>query len=482
MSQYSTNLTALFGVLNVVLVVVLIPWILMTKKEPTAALAWCLVVLLMPVLGAFLFWVFGVNYLRRKLERKQAHRARFRQAHPPPRREAARGRPGDEPLEAGWDGLGHLALKVDAFPAVPGNAVALYHDTRDFFDALLAAIRQAKEHVHVEYFIIHNDETGRRLLDVLAEKAKQGVEVRLLYDAMGSLRLGRAALRPLLAVGGKASAFLPLNPLRSRIQVNLRNHRKIVVLDGRIGFTGGMNIGDEYLGMNPYFGYWRDTCLRLDGPAAAGLQRIFAEDWHFTTHEPLEGDRYCPELEPAGDAVVQVAESGPDQEVNCIREIYFTAMLGARQRLWMASPYFVPDAGLMDALRLARYRDVDVRLLSLYRPDHYLSFYAGRYYWTELLDMGVKVYQYKKGMMHSKVLMVDGQWAMVGTANLDNRSLKLNFEVGCGLFAPPLVAELEAAFRRDLEESVRLEPTEYARRPLRGRLVENACRLLAPIL
>jgi cardiolipin synthase len=264
--------------------------------------------------------------------------------------------------------------------------------------------------------------------------------------------------------------------------VNLRNHRKIVVIDGRVGFTGGMNIGDEYLGLNHYFGYWRDEFLRLEGPAVAGLQRIFTEDWDFARQEPLDGDAYFPELPPAGDAAVQVVESGPDQEINSIREVFFGAILSARERVWIASPYFVPDAGLLDALRLARYRGIDVRILSLLKPDHYLPFFAAHYYWTGMLAAGVKVYQYSKGMMHAKLMMVDGKWAFAGSANFDNRSLHLNFEAGCMLHTPRLVAELEEQFRRDLQDAIPLETQKYAKRPLPHQLIENACRLFSPLL
>ena len=187
------------------------------------------------------------------------------------------------------------------------------------------------------------------------------------------------------------------------------------------------------------------------------------EDWHFAAHEPLDRPEYSPDVPPPGDAVVQVIDSGPDQGVNSIREMFFAAILGARERLWICSPYFVPDAGLLDALRLARLRGVDVRLLSLLKPDHFLSFYAGRYYWTEMLAMGARVYQYSKGgMMHAKILMADGQWALVGSPNLDNRSLGLNFEVACMLHTPALVAELEAQFERDLLDAVPLEHSSLA--------------------
>ncbi|HXG09681.1 MAG TPA: cardiolipin synthase [Gemmataceae bacterium] len=494
-TDYIPHFTLAAG-LDMLAIAIAIPWVLMTKKESTSAVAWCLLVLLVPLFGVLLFWVFGHNHISRPLRRKRLHRVLFRAAHPagpasgPGERadaplSASTGRltpAAHPPLTAAFDDLGQLALRVNAFPIRNGNAVTWYHDTQQAFDALLQAIRGARRHVHLQYFIFRPDAAGRQLLELLTQKAKEGVEVRLLYDAMGGRTLGRRFLRPLEQAGGKVGVFLPLNPLRSRIQINLRNHRKITIIDGQVAFTGGMNIGDEYLGRNAYFGYWRDEVLRLEGPAVADLQRIFVEDWDFARHEVLVHDAYFPPPNEVGDAVVQVAESGPDQEINTIREIYFAAIVAARERLWIASPYFVPDAGLLDALRLARYRGVDVRLLSLLRPDHYLSFYAGRYYWSDMLAVGVKVYQYAKGMMHSKLVMVDGRWAMAGSANLDNRSLRLNFEAVCLMHSPHVIAELERAYLDDLDDSILLDAVTFSRRSFGVRLVENGCRLLSPIL
>jgi cardiolipin synthase len=319
-------------------------------------------------------------------------------------------------------------------------------------------------------------------VDALVQKACEGVQVRLLYDAMGSYRLHRWRLWRLRHAGGKYCVFLPLSPWRRRIQINMRNHRKILVVDGRVAFTGGLNIGDEYLGKNPRYGCWRDTHLRLEGPAVAELQSVFIEDWDFAANENLQDPAYFPAPSTSGPYPVQVIQSGPDRELKGIREMYFAAILRARQRLWIATPYFVPDPGLLDALCLAGHLGVDVRLLCQYHPDKWIPFFAGRYYWSDVLNAGVKVYQYTKGMMHSKVVLVDGEWASVGTANLDVRSLHLNFEVNCLIYSPEAVAELEAAFRRDLAASIRLERHVFARRPFAGRLLDNACRLLSPVL
>jgi cardiolipin synthase len=469
----------LLGILHVLIVLLVVPAVLLTKKDSTSAIAWCLAVILLPFVGTLLFWEFGYNYLYRVARRKRRHAAAYRSEHPPRTGSATRG-----PAVAETDSheLAILASRADAFPLSRGNNVALYHQTQAAFEALLAAIALARHHVHAEFFILRDDATGRRFIEALAERARAGVEVRLLYDAWGSFWLKQSTLAPLRAAGGQVQAFLPLSPLRSYLHFNLRNHRKIAVIDGTIGFTGGMNIGDEYLGQNAYFGYWRDSFVRLDGPVVAGLQRIFSEDWAFSGQDALNGEVYFPAAEPVGNDSVQIAAAGPDQEINCIREIYLMAITGARHRLWMASPYFIPDAGLSDALRLARYRGVDVRLLSILRPDHYLSYYAGRYYWTELLRIGVKVYQYRKGMMHSKLMLVDGRWAMIGSANLDHRSLNLNFEVGCMLYTPERVQELEAAYQRDLEDSLILEHDAFVARSSFIRVLENGCRLLTPNL
>ncbi len=475
MFEYWPHLTVL-GTLNVLALLVVIPYILLTKKEPATAVAWVLFVLLVPLFGSLIFWGFGYNYLlnRVKHQRRQRPLIRERQVDSPI--------PPDDAATAGDGEVARLARRFHAFPARGGNAVTLYHDTADAFAALLAAAEAARHHLHVEFFIFRSDETGLRLLDVLTRKAKEGVRVRLLYDAMGSVHLRERALAPLRAAGGQVFAFLPLNPLRSRVQINLRNHRKILVADGRVAFTGGMNIGDEYLGKGARFGFWRDTFLKLEGPSVADLQRVFCEDWDFAVRETLDAGDCYPPLPKAGDEVVQVAASGPDQEVNTLREVYFMAFLAARERLWVASPYTVPDAGLNDALRLARRRGVDVRILTIERPDHIVSFYAGKSYWSDLLSLGVKVYLYKKGMMHSKLVLVDGKWGTVGSANLDNRSLRLNFEAGCLLHSPTLLADLEAAFLRDLEDSRQLDPVEYERRSPLARAAENACRLVSPVL
>jgi cardiolipin synthase len=480
--RYWHEITAWGAALDMVLVVFTIGWILTVKRDSTSAVAWCLLVLLVPLVGVLLFVLFGYQHVHRPISRKMRHRRRFRLASFKGQAPDAAGE-GPPPLAADWEAMAALAQRFDAFPLTAGNRVQFYYDGPPAYDAMLAAIREAKHHLHLEFFIVQPDDSGRLFIDELAKKARAGVEVRLLYDAMGSHRLSRRVLQPLLDAGGKATAFLPLAPFRRRIQVNLRNHRKILVADGKVAFTGGLNIGDEYLGKVARFGYWRDTHLRLDGAAVAALQRVFVEDWDFAAGEHLSGGAYFPPTTHSDcGALVQVVHSGPDQARNSIREIYFAAILKAKRRLWIASPYFVPDAGLYDALCLAGWLGVDVRLLCQFQPDKWIPFFAGRYYFGDVLAAGVKVYQYTRGMMHSKVVLVDGEWASVGSANLDNRSLHLNFECNCLIYSKEQIEELEKAFRRDLDVSIRLDRQVFASRSFPARMMENACRLLSPVL
>jgi cardiolipin synthase len=445
--------------------------VLHLKREPMSAIAWSLTVILLPFLGPFLFLVFGYQSVHRRLVRRRQRGRAYKKF-------ARRGSGGAE-VPHRWGVLARLGRHGDGYPVTAGNAAALYTEGAAAFDAMAAAIEGAQHHVHIQFFIFRPDHSGRRFIELLSNCARRGVEVRFLLDSVGSFNLPSRLLRGLKRDGGKVASFLPLfNPFR----VNLRNHRKVLVVDGRVAFSGGLNIGDEYLGLSPKFGYWRDTHFRVEGPAVEGFQQAFLEDWYFAAGEAVTGGAYYPEHGSPGGALAQVVASGPDADFKAIRETYLAAIVRAKQRAWIASPYFVPDPGLRDAMLLAARSGVDVRVLGLFRPDKWLPFLAARYYWGDMLDAGVKVYQYARGMMHSKFVLIDGEWASVGSANMDNRSLHLNFELNCQFFDAAVVRELEAAFLKDLEWSVRLDPELYPKRPLVSRLAENACRLFSPVL
>jgi cardiolipin synthase A/B len=485
--SWSWELTVLSAaLLGPVLTVSTILWVLSSRKETTSTTAWCLVVFFMPLIGPVLYFFLGYQVVARPLKRKRRHKHAF---HSSPSSVSIRrvSSESETPVRSKiqdpyWAKFSDMAVRYGAAPVCAGNHVAQYDDGDPAFAAMLESIRRARHHIHLETFIFQPDDLGAEFLAALSERARAGVEVRLLYDAMGSRRLRTSFLSPLDAAGGHFSVFLPISPLRRRIQVNMRNHRKIMIVDGSVGYIGGLNVGDEYRGRVPRFGFWRDTHLRIEGEAVTDLQQIFIEDWDFAAGENLTRQEYFPAQRQDGPCLLQLVQSGPDSALKAIREVYFSAVLQARERVWIATPYFVPDSGLLDALCLAAHRGVDVRLLGLEHPDKWLPYFAGRFYWQGVLRAGVKVYQYTKGMLHSKVMIVDGAWASLGSANLDNRSLHLNFEANCLIYTPRVVAGLEEAFERDLQTAFRLDRHIFPNRPWPNRLMDNTARLLSPIL
>lgn len=467
--------------------VTLFGFVLVERRDPNATLAWILGVVLVPVLGVLLYLVFG---LQRTIKRhKQAenvarqlravyHRWRVAQK--------ARGE-GTARMPQRTRALVDLGLHASGADACPGNQVGLLIDGAQTYAAMRDAIERARDHVHIEFYIIQPDETGVGLRELLVERARAGVEVRVLCDALGSLRLPSDFWAPLIAVGGKAAFFSPLRlapRLRRRDHVNFRNHRKIVVIDGRVGLTGGINIGREYLGLDRDIGAWRDTHLIIEGAAVLGLQQTFIEDWLQTTDELLDDERYFPapaDLAP-GDAVVQVIASGPDRPWAVIHQIHFLAIAQSQQRVWLTTPYFVPDRVLTEALVTAALRGVDVRLLVPGKSDSRLVDWASRFYFPELLQAGVRIYEYDAGFLHAKTLVVDDWCAAVGSANMDVRSFKLNYELTAFVYGQNLAQALARQYHLDLL-SAKPVPADFERRLSYFRkILYNFAGLLSPLL
>lgn len=452
------------------------------KREPVSALAWILAIIFLPFLGALAFILFGNNHIHRPLKRKKRQRQRFHTLCATPSKCAATYPAGA--LSEYWSPLRELMTRLTNIPATSGNKVSLFYEGSDAYKAMYQAIDSAKKYIYLQSYIFQNDHVGKQFIECLTAKAKQGVKVRLLYDAIGSHKLPKSTLAPLTQAGGKAAPFLPINILRRRIQVNLRNHRKILVVDGKTGFVGGMNIGKEYLGEDPDLGYWRDTHLRIQGPAVSNLAYIFAEDWDFAAQESLDsGEESFADVSLSEGHALQIISGGPDQDVNAIREWYYTVAARARQRLWISTPYYIPDETMIDGLRMAANMGVDVRLLTQGQPpDQWIPYLAARYYWEEMLASGVRIWRYNKGMFHAKVILADGLLASVGTANFNIRSLHLDFEVNCLIYSPVLIAELENRFLQDLADSEEVRAEIFRKRSGWIHAAENACRLFSPVL
>ncbi len=454
-----------------------IPLVLLRKKEPASTFAWIFVLLAFPALGVVLFWYLGRDRIRRPVRTRLAVNRPVR-SRLDDRVSGSFARPEHRalidaaPLEL--RGVMRLAFRMGRAEIRPGNAVDVLVGAPATYEALIAAIETARDHVHLEYYVFRADVVGKRIIAALEDAAERGVEVRVLYDGFGSAGLGRS-LRPLRKKGGKKAAFFPLDPIRKAATINLRNHRKVAVIDGTVGFCGGVNIGDQFVP-------WRDVHLRIRGPAVAQLSAVFIEDWFFATREDLVAPRYVPPLEAMGDSMIQIIESGPDQALEAIHRLYFAAIASAQSRVWVTTPYFVPDRAILVALTTAASRGVDVRLITPSHSNWGVTQHAGRSFYEELLGAGVRIFEYHDGMLHTKTLAVDSRFATVGSANLDVRSFRLNFELIAVLYDEAIVKRFEALFEEDLERSSEVTLSEWNKRGLGPRLKESLGRLLAPLL
>jgi cardiolipin synthase len=472
-----------FGAFLAAVALALIPLVIIRRKEPSSTIAWILTLLFVPALGAILFLLFGRDRVRWPARRKRQADALVHAT--------VVAETGDRGLDLSKAPAELSELEKQIFllgaqlsqgSATSGNRVDVLAEGHVVYDALGAAIDQAREHVHAEYYLIRNDQTGAWFRDKLVQAAKRGVEVRLLCDGYGCLAIGRAWRRPLRRAGVKLGLFMPMRSLLLQ-PVNLRNHRKIVVVDGRLGLTGGVNIGDEYRGEMRGIGRWRDTHLLIEGPAAAALQRVFLQDWFFATGEGVDPKRYFPDANHAGGkATVAVVPSGPDTRTEAIHRVFFAAISGARERVWITTPYFVPDPAMVVALQVAALRGVDVKLILPSRSNHRVTFHAGRSYYEQLLEAGVHIHEYTPGMIHAKTMVVDGRIVLVGSANMDMRSFRLNFEVHTLLHDESTAKDLESRFLADLAQTTAVTLDVWARRPWGFRIAEGAGRLVSPLL
>jgi cardiolipin synthase len=471
-------------VLNLLLVLLVIASVLRQRKEPMAMLAWVLTIVFFPGLGMLLYWLMGSNMVVRRTKRRRRRLAHlvarleaWTEQHVGPGRSA-----GDPELPPDLRSVAALGQRLAGMPAVGGNAVQIYLEANATYSALEQAIRAARHHIHLEYYIWNPDETGHAFRDLLVERARAGVECRLLLDSVGCWRLSRRFLRPLTAAGVQMAFFLPLYPLRKKWSPHLRNHRKIAVLDGQVGFLGSQNIGDEYRGRLQHLSPWYDSHLRLDGPAALFLQRTFAEDWLFATRENLAGEGYFGPPRRPGHSVVQILATGPDQNLSPLEQIVFAAVSSARRSIRIATPYFVPHAALRMALIHAASRDVRVELVLPTRSDLPFLLWAARSFYAELLEAGVRIYEYGDGVLHSKLVTVDDRWCMLGSANMDIRSFRLNFEVTALIYDAEVVLALAQSIAEYCHRARPVSLREVWNRPWHHQLAEGAARLFAPLL
>ena len=457
------------------------------RRNPSSTWAWLLVLLFTPVLGFIVYMVFGRNSKREKMFRQKElyDRSVYHNDVDSVRknREQKKKLRNKEQLignEYVTD-LIHMNLNSGSWITF-NNKIDYFNNGKDKFDALIEDIRNAKKHIHLEYYIWRGDELGKRLVDELAKKAAEGVEVRVLYDGIGNSRLPKHFFDKLHEAGGFTVAFLP----RFVVRLNYRNHRKLAIIDGEIGYIGGFNVGDEYLGITARYGPWRDTHLRFMGDAVDQMQMRFIKDWNFTTKNKEEkveiSEYYFPAREEFDGVPTQIVSSGPDTKWKNVRNGFFKMMNEAESHIRLTTPYFVPDDGIFEALRVAALSGLDVRIIIPGNPDHFFVYWSSMSYLGELLEAGVKVYQYEKGFIHAKVLTIDGKVATVGSANMDIRSFELNFEVNAFMYDEATTKLLEDEFENDLRYCVEITKEWYHRRRWWFKVKEAVARLVSPLL
>lgn len=489
----------ILSVLEVAYLILIGGWILLEKRSPAATLAWLLLLGALPVVGFVVFFMFGPRRLERRRRRRLKSKKRSR-AHV----QALQASPSISPLSIEMEQLVQVSNARGDAPLTTCDELEIMTNPMALLEHIENVIDGAAHHVHVLYYILEDGVAADRLRAALMRARARKVEVRVLVDAVGSSGLSRGYFRELVKAGGQFATFNPAAFSSLVKSFNFRNHRKIIVCDGTLGFTGGINMCDAYLAREgderpP----WRDTHLFLRGAAVRYLQLAFMDDWAYASGEVLRGAVYLPsdtalrsDPPPALDGgsellvpaaarqthLVQVIEDGPDAMEDSIHDAFFTAISGARQRVWLTTPYFIPDESLATAITTAAMRGVDVRVLVPKRGDSKVVTYAARSYYDAMLAAGVKVYEYSPTMHHAKTAVIDDGIAVVGTANLDNRSLRLSFEIVVFIYEAAQNAELARIFEEDLAHAPRLRPEARARLSVPRRVGEAAARLLSPLL
>ena len=465
--------------------------IFLERKTPQSTYAWLLFLWIIPVLG-FVFYLFFFFFLtNRKIyryntpenEQYQLLLRRQKKALVDRQRIAK-----NKTIAKKYHYNIEYHLNVSHALYTDNNSIDIYTDGHEKFDALLEAIENARSTIHIEYYIIKYDGLGRKFMELLTKKAREGVEVRLLFDEMGGRYIPKSALKELESAGGQYGIFFPSKLRFVNLRLNYRDHRKIVIIDGKTGFIGGFNVGDEYLGLKKKMGYWRDTHLKIEGYAAYELQMRFFLDWRTSGNKAKLNinseniHRYFPYMENCEGSGIQIVSSGPDDPNQVIKQGFIRMITNAEKYILIQSPYFVTDESIMEALKIALLSGIDVRIMIPNKPDHIFIYWATLSYVGELIKYGARVYIYDNGFLHAKVLVVDDQIAAVGSCNFDIRSFSLNFETNAFIYDPEIAVKLRDIFYRDIEKSIYYDTMAYEKRSRAIKVKESISRLFAPLL
>lgn len=472
-----------FAVTIVLMIVVLV----LENDNPIRTLAWILVLLYIPVVGFFFYLFFGRNWRKTRLFNRKglSDAVNLDELLAPIGSVSASGE-----LSELQNKLSTLLARNSKAILTHCNQVRIVADTNESLDLICADIEQAKHHIHLEYFSISRDAAGQRIKQLLIKKAQEGVEVRFIYDDVGCWDLGPKFKAELRRAGVSFVPFMPVWIPFVNSRLNYRNHRKLVIVDGKRGYLGGLNIGNKYLGKSRYFGYWRDSLVKLEGESVLALQAIFLTDWFFVSKQNLLGatlfNKYASPCAAQSDEEhelpVQITASGPDTDHASILQVYFAAISNAKRSIRIASPYLILNESLLMALKTAAFSGVKVQIVVPGKADHLIVFWGSKSYYEELLEAGIEIYEYRGGFMHAKVLIVDDEVLSIGTANMDLRSFNHNFELTAMIYDAGVCAQALVHFHGDLAQSDKVELAAFKKRSIIKKGLESICRLFSPLL
>lgn len=482
LTVYRWTMDHLF-VINIIFSLIII---FFRRRNPTTVWAWLLLLYFVPILGFVLYLLLGQDFRKERMfkmkeiegEIKYAVRRQEESIY----RKKLRLR---DPEMERFKRLVLYNLNEGEAVLTDNNDIRIYTDGKEKFQALLSEMDHARNYIHMQYYIIKNDELWKEIEEVLVRKVRQGVEVRVLFDSMGCRGMRRSDWKKLEQAGIKVAEFFPALLGKLQLRINYRNHRKIVVIDGRIGFVGGFNVGREYVGLDKKFGYWRDTHICIEGSAVTSLAVRFVLDWNYAARENLFlEDRLfeIPDYVRGGRDPVQIISSGPDSSSQEIRDNYLRLIHMARRNIYIQTPYFIPDDDIRDALLIAAKSGIDVRIMIPCKPDHPFVYWATYSYLGEMIEAGARCYTYDNGFLHAKCMCIDGLVTCMGTANMDIRSFSLNFEVNAVVYSAKTTEKLMEAFENDITKSTLVTRKMYEQRDLVIRIKEQFCRLLSPVL
>ncbi len=451
--------------------------ILLENRNPVKSISWLVVLVFVPFLGLFLYLIFGQDFRKRKMiSRKSIQRIALRPCAAIDIKELD-----TKNIDIDFLKLIQMLKANSEADAYTDNKIDVYAEGENIFESIFEAIRNAENHIHIEFFIFEDDKISNKLRELLIQKSKEGVRVRMIYDYLGSFNLSKNYLRSLRTAGVYAKPFLPLRLRLRRSKINYRNHRKLIVIDGKIGFTGGVNIADRYL-IGSELGKWRDTVVRIEGSGVHGIQKLFLIDWYFVEGKLITEEKYFPKPNKFDDNIIQTVSSGPDTDWESIMQGICSAIMAADRYVYIHTPYFMPNELVNGCIQMAALSGTEVRLMIPEKSDARLSDLGTSSYLGGMLEAGVRVFKYQGGMLHSKAIVIDDFVSIVGSANIDERSFIHNFEVNAFIYDNKTALQLKELFVDDMAHCKELTLEEWNNRQRRQKMKESFARLFSPLM